>query len=132
MYGNEVEIQRSIPLSHDESRVYNVCVFLSGQTAPGDGDGAFASNPFQGDREQRRRGGGDQTVLQQEGKEVYFTHIHAFQYCYLSPQVLQLFHNCDLMCGRSRCKMCATGHRNVKTKHRNSDRESERNRTKDK
>lgn len=54
-----------------EISVCLICVCPSGQAASGDGDGALASNPFQGDREQRRRSGRDQTVLQQEGEDVY-------------------------------------------------------------
>lgn len=42
--------------------------FLPGQASSGDGDGAPAPHPLQGDREQRWWGGGDQAVLQQEGK----------------------------------------------------------------
>lgn len=49
-----VKNQHCVSLSQDESRVLSTCVFLSGQAASGDGDGAFASNPLQGDREQRR------------------------------------------------------------------------------
>lgn len=37
------------------SAQFTMTVFLlSGQAAFGDGDGAFTSNPFKGDREQRR------------------------------------------------------------------------------
>lgn len=53
------------------SLAHNSCFFSfssPGQAASGDGDGAPAPDPLQGDREQRRRGGGDQAVLQQEGK----------------------------------------------------------------
>lgn len=43
------------------------CSPPSGQAASGDGDGTFTSDPLQGYRQQRWRGGGDQAVLQQEG-----------------------------------------------------------------
>ena len=40
------------------------CVFPAGQAPAGDGDGAAAADPLQGDGEQGRGGGGDQAVLQ--------------------------------------------------------------------
>lgn len=49
--------------------VFNEMLMLwpAGQAPSGDGDGETETDAFERDWEQRRRGGGDQTVLQQEG-----------------------------------------------------------------
>lgn len=49
--------------------VFNEMLMLwpAGQAPSGDGDGETEADAFERDWEQRRRGGGDQTVLQQEG-----------------------------------------------------------------